>query len=147
MNFVISRSKLNTCSGNFQRSVQLKKISRKKDKFSSKRTFPDKRFDRQVNELAQSEKKNTSLYQHVSVADRSFFSYIDCNLRHATEMSSIDRVVTSSLLDCVSHSVQRRLLGRSFTAISRFFVSFIGHQSNHHLQEIVMTFLSETSGH
>lgn len=118
MNFVISRSKLNTCSGNFQRSVQLKYLE--KDKFSSKRTFPDKRFDRQVNELAQSEKKNTSLYQHVSVADRSFFSYIDCNLRHATEMSSIDRVVTSSLLDCVSHSVQRRLLGRSFTAISRF---------------------------
>lgn len=59
MNFVISRSKLNTCSGNFQRSVQLKYLE--KDKFSSKRTFPDKRLNRQVNELAQSEKKYIAL--------------------------------------------------------------------------------------
>lgn len=56
MNFVISRSKLNACIGNFQRSVQLKFLE-KKDEFSSKRTFPDKRLDRQVNELAQSRKK------------------------------------------------------------------------------------------
>lgn len=34
-------------------------VSRKKeeDEFSSKRTFPDKRLDRQVNELAKSRKK------------------------------------------------------------------------------------------
>lgn len=56
MNFVISRSKLNACIGNFQRSVQLKYLG-KKDEFSSKRTFPDKRLDRQVNELAKSRKK------------------------------------------------------------------------------------------
>lgn len=58
MNFVISRSKLNACIGNFQRSVRLKYLE-KKDEFSSKRTFPDKRLDRcrQVNELAKSRKK------------------------------------------------------------------------------------------
>lgn len=56
MNFVISRSKLNACIGNFQRSVQLKYLE-KKDESSSKRTFPDKRLDRQVNELAKSRKK------------------------------------------------------------------------------------------
>lgn len=56
MNFVISRSKLNACIGNFQRSVQLKYLE-KKDEFSSKRTFSDKRLDRQVNELAKSRKK------------------------------------------------------------------------------------------
>lgn len=32
-------------------------VSRKKDEFSSKRTFPDKRLDRQVNELAKGRKK------------------------------------------------------------------------------------------
>lgn len=48
-------------------------VSRKKeeDEFSSKRTFPDKRLDRQVNELAKSRKKITSLYQHISVNDRN----------------------------------------------------------------------------
>lgn len=56
MNFVISRSELNACICNFQRSVQLKYLE-KKDEFSSKRTFPDKRLDRQVNELAKSRKK------------------------------------------------------------------------------------------
>lgn len=56
MNFVISRPKLNACIGNFQRSVQLKYLE-KKDEFSSKRTFPDKRLDRQVNELAKGRKK------------------------------------------------------------------------------------------
>lgn len=70
MNFVISRSKLNACIGNFQRSVQLKYLE-KKDEFSSKRTFPDKRLDRQVNELAKSRKKILSLYQHISVNDRN----------------------------------------------------------------------------
>lgn len=70
MNFVISRSKLNACIGNFQRSVQLKYLE-KKDEFSSKRTFPDKRLDRQVNELAKSMKKIPSLYQHISVNDRN----------------------------------------------------------------------------
>lgn len=70
MNFVISRSKLNACIGNFQRSVQLKYLE-KKDEFSSKRTFPDKRLDRQVNELAKSRKKFPSLYQHISVNDRN----------------------------------------------------------------------------
>lgn len=72
MNFVISRSKLNACIGNFQRSVQLKYLE-KKDEFSSKRTFPDKRLDRQVNELAKSRKKSLypSLYQHISVNDRN----------------------------------------------------------------------------
>lgn len=70
MNFVISRSKLNACIGNFQRSVQLKYLE-KKDEFSSKRTFPDKRLDRQVNELAKSRKKIPSLYQHISVNDRN----------------------------------------------------------------------------
>lgn len=57
MNFVISRSKLNACIGNFQRSVQFKYIEKKEDESSSKRTFPDKRLDRQVNELAKSRKK------------------------------------------------------------------------------------------
>lgn len=70
MNFVISRSKLNACIANFQRSVQLKYLE-KKDEFSSKRTFPDKRLDRQVNELAKSRKKIPSLYQHISVNDRN----------------------------------------------------------------------------
>lgn len=70
MNFVISRSKLNACIGNFQRSVQLKYLE-KKDKFCSKRIFPDKRLDRQVNELAKSRKKIPSLYQHISVNDRN----------------------------------------------------------------------------
>lgn len=70
MNFVISRSKLNACIGNFQKSVQLKYLE-KKDEFSSKRTFPDKRLDRQVNELAKSRKKIPSLYQHISVNDRN----------------------------------------------------------------------------
>lgn len=48
-------------------------VSRKKeeDEFSSKRTFPDKRLDRQVNELAKSRKKIPSLYQHISVNDRN----------------------------------------------------------------------------
>lgn len=72
MNFVISRSKLNACIGNFQRSVQLKYLEKKEeDEFSSKRTFPDKRLDRQVNELAKSRKKIPSLYQHISVNDRN----------------------------------------------------------------------------
>lgn len=63
MNFVISRSKLNACIGNFQRSVQLKYLG-KKDEFSSKRTFPDKRLDRQVNELAKSRKNSVALSTH-----------------------------------------------------------------------------------
>lgn len=48
-------------------------VSRKKeeDEFSSKRTFPDKRLDRQVNELAKGRIKITSLYQHISVNDRN----------------------------------------------------------------------------
>lgn len=41
-------------------------VSRKKeeDEFSSKRTFPDKRLDRQVNELAKSRKNSVALSTH-----------------------------------------------------------------------------------